>query len=549
MPLSVDVVIPVHGQWELTQRCLATLADRDACVRRVIVVDDKSPDDSAARLRARSDIVPLILDTNVGFARACNAGARAGDADAIFFLNNDTLVAPGTIDRLAATLEESGAAAVGPKLVNGDGTLQVAGVAMLARQTHFERLYVYLDADLPQAQIAYDPIALSGAAVLIARAAFDAVGAFEEAFVNGSEDVDLCLKLWAAGYRCRYEPRATIVHLEGASRGKALDNAPNDLLLQSRWLGRCDAVPRYVEPLPPLLDLRWHSQSALERAVKRVYRAALAQHAGARVVENQPAVARVAAALDRRARLTIEHRATGTPADVVWSAPESFAEAVAARARNAQHYWVPSQQSATLLREAGVAPAAIAVTRPGFAVPPATPPRAITHAIVVQRADTAESQIAPLVAALGALPTERLVTERADDAALLRIAGAPLVVFGDHGDAWGLLGTAALAGGALVIGFTGSPFLETVPPEACVIVDGAAPAADAVRTVVAEPAAFVARGPRAARELARLSPDLHAGRRIRELGRAIVHGVVDPRTLAMTDAIGATMRERAGIHG
>src|ERR1700735_1370787 len=132
MPLSVDVVIPVYGQWELTERCLATLATRDACVRRVIVVDDKSPDDSAAQLRARTDILPLILATNVGFARACNAGARAGDADAIFFLNNDTLVAPGTIARLAATLEESGAGAVGPKLVHGDGTLQVAGLAMLA---------------------------------------------------------------------------------------------------------------------------------------------------------------------------------------------------------------------------------------------------------------------------------------------------------------------------------------------------------------------------------------------------------------------------------
>jgi GT2 family glycosyltransferase len=549
MPLSVDVVIPVHGQWELTQRCLASLATRDACVRRVIVVDDKSPDDSAARLRARSDIVPLILAENVGFARACNAGARAGDADAIFFLNNDTLVAPGTIDRLAATLEGSGAAAVGPKLVNGDGTLQVAGLAMLARQTHFERLYVYLDADLPQAQIAYDPIALSGAAVLITRAAFEAVGAFEEAFLNGSEDVDLCLKLWAAGYRCRYEPRATIVHLEGASRGKALDNAPNDMLLRSRWLGRCDAVPRYIEPLPPLLDLRWHSQTPLETAVKRCFRAALAQHAGARVVENQPAVARIAAALDRRARLTIEHRTSGAPLGVIWSAPEDFAEAVALRARNASHYWVPSEHSATLLREAGVAAAAIAVTRPGFPVAPPQAPRAITHAIVVQRADTAEVLIAALVAALGSLPAERLVAERVDEAALARLAAAPLVVFADLGDAWGLLGTCALAGGALVVGLAGSPFLETVPPEACVIVDEPALAADAVRAIVTEPAAFVARGPRAARELARLSPDLHAGRRVRELGRAIVHGVVEPQTLAMTEAIGATMREAATVHG
>ena len=542
MPLSVDVVIPVHGQWELTERCLATLATRDACVRRVIVVDDKSPDDSATRLRERTDIEALILDTNVGFARACNAGARAGTADAIFFLNNDTLVPPGTIARLVATLEESGAAAVGPKLLHGDGTLQVAGLAMLSRQTHFERLYVYLDAELPEAQVAYEPIALSGAAVLIRRDAFNAIGEFEEAFLNGSEDVDLCLKVWAAGMRCRYEPRAAIVHLEGASRGKLIDNGLNDRLLQSRWAGRCDAVPRFVEPLAPLLDLRWTSSSALERAVKVCFRATLAVHAGARVVENQPATARVMAALDRRTRLTIDHRGTTPSPDVIFCAPESLKDAVHLRARDAHNYWVPSERARSFLREALIPATTISIVRPGFAVPANGPPRNVTSAILVHRADTPATSIGPLVAALGYLPTERIVAGDADSAAVARIGAAPFVVFADAGDAWGLLGTAALAGGALVVAFDGSPFLEIMPPESCIIVDSTDLAADVVRTVIAEPAAFVARGPRAAREMSRRSPDLHAGRRIRELGRAFVHGAVDPLTLAMTPAIAATMR-------
>ena len=442
MPLSVDVVIPVHGQWELTERCLATLANRDACVRRVIVVDDKSPDDSAERLRARTDIVPLILEQNSGFARACNAGARAGDADAIFVLNNDTLVPPGTIDRLAATLEESGASAVGPKLLSGDGTLQVAGLAMLAGKTHFERLYVYLDADLPEAQIAYEPAALSGAAVLVLREAFEAVGAFEEAFVNGSEDVDLSLKLWAAGYRSLYEPRATIVHLEGASRGKSMDSGINDRLLQARWNHRVDAVPRYHEPLPPLLDLRWQSATALETAVKRNFRAMLAEHAGARVVENQPALARIAAKLDRRARLSIEHRGSDTACDVIWCAPETAADAAAMRARDAWSYWVPSHRSAQLLRAAGVAAEAVSITRPGFAVAPNNAARPIDGAVIVRRESSA-ARIAPLNAALAGLTVEEIVAERVDAAALQRIAGAALVVFADDGDPWGLLGGSA----------------------------------------------------------------------------------------------------------
>ena len=549
VPLSVDVVIPVYGQWELTANCLASLATRDACVRRVIVVDDKSPDDSAAQLRARTDIVPVLLPENVGFARACNAGAHVGDADAIFFLNNDTLVAPGTIDRLVATLEETGAAAIGPKLLHGDGTLQVAGLAMLTNQTHFERLFCYLDADLPQAQIPYEPVALSGAAVLVRRAAFEAVGEFEEAFVNGSEDVDLSLKLWAGGYRCRYEPRASILHLEGASRGKAIDGAPNDRLLQSRWGHRVAAVPRYDELLPPLLDLRWQSSTPLETAVKRCFRAALAQHAGARIVENQPGVARIAATLDRRARLTIEHRGTSDVCNVVWCAPETESEALLARIRGARRYWVPSRRSARLLRAAGVPPENVSITRPGFPVPANAPPRAIENAIVIARATATPSRLAPLTAALAGIPVERIVAERADHTALQRIGNAPLVVFADTGDPWGLLGTAALAGGALVVAFAESPFLEVMPPEACVVVNDTAAAADALRLIREHPGAFIERGPRAAREMARRSPDLQAGRRIRELGRAIVHGTVDPRTLAMTDAIAVTMTEQGALHG
>jgi GT2 family glycosyltransferase len=549
VPLSVDVVIPVYGQWELTANCLASLATRDTCVRRVIVVDDKSPDDSAAQLRTRTDIVAVILSENAGFARACNAGARAGDADAIFFLNNDTLVPPGTIDRLAATLEETGAAAVGPKLLHGDGTLQVAGLAMLQNQTHFERLFCYLDADLPQADIPYEPVALSGAAVLVRRSAFDAVGMFEEAFVNGSEDVDLSLKLWAAGYTCRYEPRAAILHLEGASRGKAIDGAPNDRLLQSRWAHRVGAVPRYHEPLPPLLDVRWQSATPLESAVKRCFRAALAQHAGARVVENQPGLARIAATLDRRPRLTIEHRGTGETCSVVWCAPETAAEATIARTRNALRYWVPSRRGKNLLREAGVAPERIAITRPGFPVAPNGPARPVNRAIVVARATATASRLAPLTAALTDFPVERIVAERVDDAAVRRIGAAPLVVFADTGDPWGLLGTAALAGGALVIAPPESPFLEVMPPEAYIAADDIVAAVDAMHAIRDRPGAFTDRGPRAAREIARRSPDLQSGRRVRELGRVLVHGAVDPRALAMTEAIAATMREQAALHG
>jgi hypothetical protein len=402
---------------------------------------------------------------------------------------------------------------------------------------------------LPEAQIPYEPAALSGAAVLVTRAAFEEVDGFEEAFLNGSEDVDLSLKLWAAGYHCRYEPRATIVHLEGASRGKDIDGAPNDRLLRSRWNHRVGAVPRYDQPLPPTLDLRWQSANSLETLVKRSYRAALAVHAGARVVENQPAIARVASALDRRARLSIEHRFTGETCDVVWCAPETPDDALTVRARRASRYWVPTKRCADLLLAVGIAPNAISLTRPGFAVRPYPAPRPIESAVLVHRQATTTSRIAPLMAALTRMPVDDIIVQRADGEALARIANASLVVFADPGDAWGLLGGTALAGGALVVAPKSSPFLEVLPGHACLVADDTAGLVDALHMIHDDPYAFIDYGTRAARSMSRVASDIQAGRRIRELGRALVHGVVDPRTLAMNDAIAATMSEPGVLDG
>ena len=52
-----SIVIPVHGMWPLTEQCLDTLAESTASEIEIIVVDDASPDDTAARLTERDDVV------------------------------------------------------------------------------------------------------------------------------------------------------------------------------------------------------------------------------------------------------------------------------------------------------------------------------------------------------------------------------------------------------------------------------------------------------------------------------------------------------------
>src|SRR6202022_2522037 len=101
-----------------------------------------------------------------------------------------------------------------------DGTLQCAGLALTPQLDAIGRLYVHLDGDAAQANVTRDDIALSGAALLVRSSVFREVGGFDEAYRNGSEDVDLCLKIWTHGFRCRNVAAVSIETPEAPPRGK-----------------------------------------------------------------------------------------------------------------------------------------------------------------------------------------------------------------------------------------------------------------------------------------------------------------------------------------
>ncbi len=369
--ISVDVVVPVHGHWDLTERCLETLRSRDACVRTVIVVDDASGDDTAARLGERDDVVPVILERNGGFSAACNAGARRATADAVLFLNNDTLVPPGAIARLARELSDDATiGAAGPRLLYADGTVQSAGGTLAASTGETARAFLHLDGDAPQVNVPGDYIALTGAALLVRREAYLAVGGFDEVYRNGFEDVDLGMKLWTAGWRVRYVPEAAIVHLEGASRGRAHDEEANRGVFGHRWAPYLDAIPRFVLPDPPCLLVAWKNRAPVDVLVRDHVAATLRRYAGARATFGRTPFARtyaaIAAALDRRALLRIAYADAG-PRDVTWIAPRDAADARAHHVPPDGPVWVPSQRAKRFAIDAGVDPRRIAIVHLGFA--------------------------------------------------------------------------------------------------------------------------------------------------------------------------------------
>lgn len=248
-----SIVIPVHNRADLTRQCLDALLDlRDSSPSfEIIVVDDASGDDTPRLLaayqgRARS----VTLAQNGGFATACNAGAAAARGDYLVFLNNDTIPQPGWLTALVAHADANlEAAVVGAKLLYPDETVQHAGVSFgFDRYPH--HLYAGFPADHPAVNKSRPFRAVTAACCLVRGVAFHAVGGFDRAFVNGWEDVDLCLRLGERGHQVHYCAESVLYHLESASRNVRADREQrNRDLYATRWMARIepDAIRYYVE--------------------------------------------------------------------------------------------------------------------------------------------------------------------------------------------------------------------------------------------------------------------------------------------------------------
>jgi len=129
---ACSIIIPVWNQVELTRQCLHALAAATGGIEyEVIIVDNGSTDETPALLASLGGDVQIIRnDENLGFAKACNQGARAARGRYLVFLNNDTIPQEGWLQALVKEAQAyPNVAVVGSKLLYPDGTVQHAGVA------------------------------------------------------------------------------------------------------------------------------------------------------------------------------------------------------------------------------------------------------------------------------------------------------------------------------------------------------------------------------------------------------------------------------------
>jgi N-acetylglucosaminyl-diphospho-decaprenol L-rhamnosyltransferase len=220
MPPSIDVVIPTFGGWPLTESCLRHLRAQTV-PHRVIVVDNASPDGTPQRVAAGfPDVDVLALERNLGFAGACNRGLAAGRAEHVVLLNNDVDCEPDFLARLTAALEAAPAAGSAAPLLLRPGRATIDSVGLCADPTlaGFPRLQGRPAADARRTSPRL--VGPTGAAAAYRRDALELAGGLDERIFFYQEDLDLALRLRAAGHDAVAAPEAVAVHTGSATAGR-----------------------------------------------------------------------------------------------------------------------------------------------------------------------------------------------------------------------------------------------------------------------------------------------------------------------------------------
>ncbi len=268
-PAASIVICVMERVGDLT-RCLRSLTAMPAApAHEVVVVGNGTPESLLQGLPSPERLVVVSSRVNLGFGGGCNWGARFSRGRHLVFLNDDTEVEPGWLGALVAVAEsDPRVGGVGSRLLDLDGTLQEAGSILWSDGgTH------HVGRGLPPGSTAYDRVRdvdyCSACGLLVTRAAWEAVGGFDERYFPAyHEDVDLCLSVHAAGYRIVYVPEARLRHRRGGSlpeEVRGLVGARSGRRFIAKW----GDLLRDFEPHPDPASLEAAVPAAVARAERR----------------------------------------------------------------------------------------------------------------------------------------------------------------------------------------------------------------------------------------------------------------------------------------
>ncbi|MFQ3607532.1 MAG: glycosyltransferase family 2 protein [Chloroherpetonaceae bacterium] len=268
---SVDVVIPHFNGAEILLGCLSTLTRTTYPNFSITIVDNGSTDESLTLAKAQYPTIQVLhTGANLGYAGGCNFGFERTTGKYVVFLNNDTEQEPTWLSELVSIAEQDERiASLQPKLLSiqarnrGERIFDYAGAAggmidKLGYPYCLGRILDRLEIDYGQYDMSKPIFWVSGAAMFARRSALETVGVFDEAFFAHMEEIDLCWRLWKAGFLLYSAPKSIVYHYGGATLSqtnprKVYLNHRNNVIMLTK---NADAIRLYlILPLRLVLEL------------------------------------------------------------------------------------------------------------------------------------------------------------------------------------------------------------------------------------------------------------------------------------------------------
>ena len=244
---TVSIIIPIYNNIGFTLNCLEAIKKNTIGHQYEVILVDDGSDERTKNCVGRIRGIRLLAQENAGFLSGCNNGARAARGQFLLFLNNDTVVTPNWLAPLLSVFSQhADAGIVGPKFLYPDGRLQEAGASM-CRDAFSHRYGQLRDPAEPQFNFLRETNYVSGACLLVPKAAFDTLGGFDSRFSPGYyEDVDLAFRIRETGRKVYYQPQSVVLHHEGASAqpGRLEKIVANQKAFYHRWRRRLRILPR-----------------------------------------------------------------------------------------------------------------------------------------------------------------------------------------------------------------------------------------------------------------------------------------------------------------
>lgn len=257
----ISIIIPAFNNIDYTKKCITSILEKTTYNNyEIVVVDNYSVDVTPDWFFDNKHNLPVHVkyvrnDFNYGYSVGNNIGFINSTGEYVLLLNNDIeIITPNWLELFLESLNEENISIVGPKLLFDDNTVQCAGIAF--NNINCMPYHIFQGLKSTDSLVCKSRVlqATTGACLFMKASTFSSVKGFSPKYLNGAEDIDLCLKINKMfGTKVKYDHRIEILHYESKSVGRSIAIEYNRKILQKEWL----------QPLQPRDDIMIYADDGL----------------------------------------------------------------------------------------------------------------------------------------------------------------------------------------------------------------------------------------------------------------------------------------------